>query len=164
MAQTVKNHLQCGRPRFSPCVGKILWRSIYPFKYSCLANPHGQRSLAGYSPWGCRESDTTEQLSTAQHPFQYSCQENSINRGAWRATVHGVTKSQTELSDWAHTHTHTHVCVCNSIFNFLRNYHIVFLYNWHITLYCFKYITWISQYTHCKIIIIISLANFCHHT
>ena len=28
---------------------------------------HGQRSLAGYSPWGHRESDTTEQLSTAQH-------------------------------------------------------------------------------------------------
>jgi len=24
---------------------------------------HGQRSLAGYSPWGCKESDTTEQLS-----------------------------------------------------------------------------------------------------
>ena len=25
---------------------------------------HGQRSLVGYSPWGCEESDTTEQLST----------------------------------------------------------------------------------------------------
>ena len=24
---------------------------------------HGQRSLAGYSPWGCKESDTTEQIS-----------------------------------------------------------------------------------------------------
>jgi len=27
-------------------------------------NPYGQRSLAGYSPWGCKELDTTEQLST----------------------------------------------------------------------------------------------------
>ena len=27
---------------------------------SCLENPHGQRSLAGYSPWGHKESDTTE--------------------------------------------------------------------------------------------------------
>ena len=27
---------------------------------SCLENPHGQRSLAGYSPWGQTESDTTE--------------------------------------------------------------------------------------------------------
>ena len=36
-----------------------------PLQYSCLENPHGQRSLAGYSPWGRRESDTTELLSTA---------------------------------------------------------------------------------------------------
>ena len=35
-----------------------------PLQYSCLENPHGQRSLAGYSPWGGRESDTTERLST----------------------------------------------------------------------------------------------------
>ena len=27
---------------------------------SCLANPHGQRSLVGYSPWRCTELDTTE--------------------------------------------------------------------------------------------------------
>ena len=38
-----------------------------PLQYSCLENPHGQRSLAGYSPWGCKESDMAEQLSTAQH-------------------------------------------------------------------------------------------------
>ena len=33
------------------------------------------------------------------YPFQYSCLENSIDRGAWRATVHGVTKNQTWLND-----------------------------------------------------------------
>ena len=33
------------------------------------------------------------------YPLQYSCLENSMDRGAWRATVHGVTKSQTQLSD-----------------------------------------------------------------
>ena len=38
-----------------------------PLWYSCLENPHGQRSLAGYSPRGHKESDTTERLSTAQH-------------------------------------------------------------------------------------------------
>ena len=37
-----------------------------PLKYSCLENPHGQRSLAGYSPWGRKELDTTEQLSLTQ--------------------------------------------------------------------------------------------------
>ena len=31
-----------------------------PLQYSCLENPHGQRSLVGYSPWGHKESDTTE--------------------------------------------------------------------------------------------------------
>ena len=38
-----------------------------PLQYSCLENPHRQRSLAGYSPWGLKESDMTERLSTAQH-------------------------------------------------------------------------------------------------
>ena len=46
---------QCGRPGFDPWVGKIPWRreqlptpGFLPGKF------HGQRSLAGYSPWGCR--------------------------------------------------------------------------------------------------------------
>ena len=37
------------------------------------------------------------------NPLQYSCLENSMNRGAWWATVYGVTKSWTRLSD-SHTH------------------------------------------------------------
>ena len=41
-----------------------------PFQYSCLENPHGQRSLVGCSPWGHKESDTTEQLSTAHEQDQ----------------------------------------------------------------------------------------------
>ena len=34
------------------------------------------------------------------NPLQYSCLETSIDRGAWRATVHGVLKSWTQLSDF----------------------------------------------------------------
>ena len=34
--------------------------------------------------------------------LQYSCLENSMDRGAWQAIVHGEAKSQTQLSDWAH--------------------------------------------------------------
>ena len=37
-----------------------------PLQYSCVENPHVQRSLAGYSPNGHKESDTTEWLSTWQ--------------------------------------------------------------------------------------------------
>ena len=36
-----------------------------PLQFSCLENPCGQRSLAGYIPWGHKELDTTERLSTA---------------------------------------------------------------------------------------------------
>ena len=35
-----------------------------PLQYSCLENPHGQRSLAGCSPRGHKELDTAERLST----------------------------------------------------------------------------------------------------
>ena len=38
-----------------------------PLQYSCLENPHGQRSLAAYSPWVWKQLDMTERLSTAQH-------------------------------------------------------------------------------------------------
>ena len=33
------------------------------------------------------------------NPLQYSCLENPMDRGVWQATVHGVTKSQTQPSD-----------------------------------------------------------------
>ena len=42
-----------------------------PLHYSCLENPHGRRSLAGYSPWGRKESDMTERLSTARVDILY---------------------------------------------------------------------------------------------
>ena len=32
-------------------------------------------------------------------PLQYSCLENPMDRGTWRATVHGVAESQTRLND-----------------------------------------------------------------
>ena len=55
--------LQCWRPRFNPWVGKIPWRRkrqptpvLLPEKF------HGLRSLVGYSPWGHKELNMTEQL------------------------------------------------------------------------------------------------------
>ena len=36
-------------------------------------------------------------------PFQYSCLENPMDRGAWKAAVHGVAEGQTRLSDLAFT-------------------------------------------------------------
>ena len=37
-----------------------------PLQYSCPKNPYGERSLAGYSPRGHKESDVTEQLTHTQ--------------------------------------------------------------------------------------------------
>ena len=42
--------------------------------------------------------------------LQYSCLQNPMDRGAWQATVHGVTKSQTRLSDY-HFHFHAYSSV-----------------------------------------------------
>ena len=51
---------QCRRCRFSPWVGKIPWRRKWqPTLVFLPEQSHGQRSLAGYSPWDLREMDTT---------------------------------------------------------------------------------------------------------
>ena len=63
-AQKVKNLLQCKRSWLDPRVGKILWRRAWlPTPASLPGESHGQRSLAGYSPPGHKESDTTERLT-----------------------------------------------------------------------------------------------------
>ena len=65
--------LWCRRPRFNLWVGKIPWRRKWqPFQYSCLGESHGQRSMAGYSPWGSQESDTTEWLNLLLIYLPYS--------------------------------------------------------------------------------------------
>ena len=54
------------RCRSDPRVSKIPWRRAWqPTLVFLLGEPHGQRSLIGYiySPWGGKESNTTEQLS-----------------------------------------------------------------------------------------------------
>ena len=55
--------LKCRRPGFEPWVGKIWRREWLPTPVFWPREFYGQRSLAGYSPWGCKESDFTEQLS-----------------------------------------------------------------------------------------------------
>ena len=59
---------QCGRCRrhgFDPCIKMILWsKKRQPIPEFLPGEFHGQKSLAGYSPWCSKESDTTERLST----------------------------------------------------------------------------------------------------
>ena len=148
-------------PGSDPWVRKIPWRRKWqPAPVILPGKSHGQRSLAGYNPWGRKELDTIEQLILSlffvilttilsvivknqklprrvkagllrtcgslddglpggsmvknlpanaedlssihgsgrslgegnDNPLQYSCLENPMDRGAWRATVHGVAK------------------------------------------------------------------------
>ena len=56
---------RCRRRKFNPWVRKTPeGGNGNPPQYSCLGNPHGQQSLAGYSPQGRKELDTTEHLNT----------------------------------------------------------------------------------------------------
>ena len=58
------------RPGFSPWVEKIPWRREWlPTPLFLPEEFHGQRSLAGYSPWGPKELDTTEQLCAMIEDF-----------------------------------------------------------------------------------------------
>ena len=69
--------------------------------------PHGWRSLVGCSPWGRKESDTTEQLlfyfslscigEGNGNPLQCSCLENPRDGGMWWASIYGVVQSRTWL-------------------------------------------------------------------
>ena len=68
MAQWYRIRLQCRRRGFDPWVGKIPWRRKWlPTPVFLSGESHGQKSLVGCSPWGCRESDTAEPLSTHAH-------------------------------------------------------------------------------------------------
>ena len=52
------------RHRFSPWVGKIPWRRAWQLTLVFLPGEfHRQRSLVGYSPWGCKELDMTDKLT-----------------------------------------------------------------------------------------------------
>ena len=73
-------------------------RQWHPTPVLLPRKSHGLRSLVGCSPWGCEESDTTEQLHFSLScfgegngiPLQCSCLENPRDGGAWWAAVYGV--------------------------------------------------------------------------
>ena len=70
----------------------------------------GQGGLVCCSPWGCKESDTTERLNNSKivvlyavmgegngDPLQRSCLENPREGGAWWAAFYGVAQNRTRL-------------------------------------------------------------------
>ena len=78
-----------------------------PLQYSCLENPHEQRSLVGYSPRGRKESDMTEHSTAQMYIYQFSsvaqlcltlC--NPMNRSTPGLPVHH------QLLEFTQTHVH----------------------------------------------------------
>ena len=63
------------KPWFSPWIGKTPWRRKWqPTPVLLPGKSHGQRNLVGYSPWGCKELDTTEWLHfTSGYNHCYMC-------------------------------------------------------------------------------------------
>ena len=86
---------------------------------------HGQRSLAGCSPWGLEESDTTERLhfhfslscigEGNGNPFQCSCLENPRDGGAWWAAVYGVTQSWTRVKRLSSSSSSAQTLLCPTL-------------------------------------------------
>ena len=92
--------LDCG-------VGEDRRRRRHPTLVLLPGKSHGRRGLVGCSPWGCKESDTTERLhfhfslscigEANGNPLQCSCLENPRDGGAWWPAVYRVTQSWTRL-------------------------------------------------------------------
>ena len=112
VAQTVKN-LPAVQETWIQSLGwedPLEERMWQPTQYSCLGNSHGQKSLAGYSPWGHKESDTTELLSTAHetHVFRkadfWKSKEIVVSpslRSEWSKNLEDTKYSNSEYERWS---------------------------------------------------------------
>ena len=71
--------LQCRRPAFDPQVSKIPWRREWlPIPGLLPVESHGHRSLAGYSPWHCKELDNIKQLTISLSTHHISIRDPRI--------------------------------------------------------------------------------------
>ena len=95
---------RCRRPGFDPWVRKIPWRSVWqPTPVFLPEKFHGQRSLAGYSPEGRKESDTTEVTQQQQQ------QEGSLGK---KGHMHIRAESLCSAPETVTALSISYVCVC----------------------------------------------------
>ena len=75
-----------GDPSSIPGSEKIPWRRQWqPTPVLLPGESHGGRSLVGYSPWGCKESERTERL---HFHFHFHCEPSSV-AGCWDTEIQG---------------------------------------------------------------------------
>ena len=110
------------------CLFRSIWRRQWlPTPVLSPGQSHGWRSLVGCSPWGPKESDTTEWLhfhfslpcigEGNGNPLQCSCLENPRDGGAWWAAVYGVAQSRTRMK-WLSSSSSRSAYFFNQIFFF----------------------------------------------
>ena len=98
----------------------IPWRRQWqPTPVLLPGKSHGWKSLVGYSPWGRKQLDTTEQLhfdfslscigEGNGNPLQCSCLKNPRGRGTWWAAVYEVKLSRTRLKRLSNSSTYVHL-------------------------------------------------------
>ena len=95
--------LQRRRRRFDSWVREIHWkrdRLPTPVFLGFPGSSDGKESTCDAWDLGSIPGLGRSPAEGKGYPLQYSCLENSVDRGAWQAVVHGVAKSRTRLSDF----------------------------------------------------------------
>ena len=115
----LREQCQCRGHGFGPWVGKIPWSRKWQSTPVFLpGKSHGQRSLVGHSPWGRRELDTTEHLST--HATSVLCViHKSISKISRKLRHSPRPRIQTQISNWL-TNPSNSTCFTN-LGSFLTN-------------------------------------------
>ena len=80
------------------CAPSLLWTSLVALAVKCLS------TMRETWVWSLGQEDSPGEGNGK--PFQFSCLENSMDRGAWYATVHGIAKIRTWLRDFTFTFFH----------------------------------------------------------
>ena len=94
-------------------VRKISWRREWqPSPVFLPGKLHGPKNSMGYSPWGCKESDTTERLTVSlSHSYSYLITYNCIY-------IYLITSLYKYIEIYVYTHIYIyklHLCICFSI-------------------------------------------------
>ena len=146
MAQTII-WLQCRRPGFNSWVGKIPWRRKWqPTPVFLPGESHGQRSLVGYSPCSCKESDTTERLHfhfhfTELHRFVFY---KFFTNWRFAATLSSKPTGAIFPTVFTHFMSLCHILVILAIYQIFHYYYICYSDQWFLT-YLLQKRPWLTE-------------------
>ena len=106
------------------CVCVYIYTYIYIFRWGVGGFPghsDGKESPCKVGDLGLIPGLRRSPAERNGYTLQYSCLENPRDKGAWWATVHRVTNSQTWLSNW-HFHIYTDIYVCMGVYTYIYIY------------------------------------------